>query len=231
MENIHVNKKELIIKELKTISELGKLFSLGYSHALLEHPELSNLDVEVSNSDKHPVLRKTGGFARHQSQTEIKRPLVVIGDKGVEHYRELMGKRKISTDMCAEILGIPRERLTPEVLAVFIFLHELGHGYDYLVNMPKAEDYKSKRDADMASLPVPGWNPALLAQGFEDGSLDKWYEENKEVIEKNGYKSKSELLEVQERAYHELETERFPDNFAATIIKKNREDFLPESDI
>lgn len=208
---------------LEQSGELGKLFANAYELALKKFPELSSVDIKISGPNEYLVLKKTGGFARHQSERFEKKPLVVINaESGVEHYRKLMAERRVSMEVSAQKIGIDTNNLTPEILAVFIQLHELGHGYHYLTEIPNGEEYKKKRREELNSLPLPGWNPARLANALgEGGELDEWYKTNEEQLKKDGLPTRQSIIEAQEKAYHSISTEDFPDQFAANIIKEN----------
>lgn len=210
-------------KKLEQSGEIGVLFARAYELALKKFPELFDVDIKISGPNEYSVLKKTGGFARHQSERFEKKPLVVINaESGVEHYRKLMTERRVSVEISAQKIGIDPKDMTPEILAVFIQLHELGHGYHYLTEIPNGEEYKKKRKEELDSLPLPGWNPARLANGLEEGGeLDEWYTTNEEQLRKNGLPTRQSIIEAQERAYHSISTEDFPDQFAAKIIKEN----------
>jgi len=46
-----------------------------------------------------------------------------------------------------------------------------------------------------------------------------WYEVNKGALSASGYSSREELMKAQERAYHQIDSEDIPDQFAAEILK------------
>lgn len=215
---------------LEQYEEVGKLFAKAYELALKKFPELSNIDIKISGPDEYPVLKKTGGFVRHQSERFENKPLVVINTQsGIEHYEKLMRERRVSSEVSAQKIGIDPKDMTPEILAVFIQLHELGHGYHYLTEIPDGNEYKKKRKKELDSLPLPGWNPAQLANGLEkEGELDEWYTTNEEQLRKNGFPTRQSIVEEQEKAYHSISTEDFPDQFAAKIIKENFHVLFPK---
>lgn len=183
----------------------------------------TGVDIKFGSSKEIPNLEKTGGFAKHQSENLSNRPLVVMNvEKGPSHYQRLMMERMTSAQISAEKAGIDFKDFKAEMLAAFIFLHELGHGYDYLKNVPDPEKHKKRREQELNGLPVKGWDPASLAKGLEyGGALDQWWMDNEIALQRIGYASRRDLLDAQERAYHSISSEDFPDQFAAKIIKKN----------
>ena len=132
--------------------------------------------------------------------------------------------------MCAKLLGVSFDELTPEILSCFIFLHEVGHTYDYL-NNPEYTEFKEKRKKELNTLPIPGYNPVNLIKELnnENTPIGKWYMDNAAIIEKQGYNglySKQEIITAQEIAYHSIETEMIPDRFAASVLLKNKKEIF-----
>ncbi len=208
------------IESLKEKGELGELYAECYSIALREYPEVVGVDVVAKGPEDVPKLAHAPGFARHQSVSETGRPMVVMNvDSGMSHIDRLMQEAQFSVQLCAEKLGLSAENITSSQLGAFIFLHELGHAYDYIVRVPDGAEKKQKRVAEMATLPLPGWTPSKARRAFAPGGrLALWFEQNREEIALQGYHSHDELLEAQSRAYRLLPSEMVADEFAVHIM-------------
>ena len=57
------------------------------------------------------------------------------------------------------------------LLAQFIFLHELGHIVDYMEHGDDLAVIQERRRREMQTLPVPGFNPAKLANYISMGQF------------------------------------------------------------
>ena len=231
--NDEIEKRDSIKKSLEgKVKDFGLLFSKSYDFAIKECPDIIHSNIEIDTEEKYSVLKNTGGFAKHQGETKLGiNPLVVMSAGGRDHYEYLMNSRKATVDICAKLLGVSFDELTPEILSCFIFLHEVGHTYDYLINNPVYKEFMEKRKKEMNTLPIPGYNPVNLIKEFGDEStpLGKWYADNAVNIEKNGYNglhSKQEIINAQEIAYHSLETEMIPDRFATSILLKYKKEIF-----
>jgi hypothetical protein len=212
------------IEALRARGEVGELFSEIYKAAIEEEPRLTDSKIWALGSETpgFGFLKYTGGGARHKDLSESgKYELVINTDDGIEHYERLLTVRRTSAEICAEKSGIEKNAITPVQLASFIFLHELGHIVDFIKNAPDKATHSERRKRDMDTLPIPGYNPAQLAQSLETSDGKKWFFANAKTLKKHfGVSSFYELLKLQETAYHSVETEDIPDQFAVRIMKK-----------
>ena len=108
--------------------ELGNAWTI----ALETYPELSILKTEKIGASKEDFLQYTAGefVASNDSQKVLVR--MVLGDIG--HLEGLRTARKTAIEIIAGKLGITPERIDNKVLSLLIFLHEVGHGWDYILN-------------------------------------------------------------------------------------------------
>ena len=217
-----------VVQVLESAGEVGKIFARAYEAAAGNFPELRDVDIILGDPEREPVLKKTGGFARHQSQTFRQRPSVTVNARlGIEHYRNLMKERRVSAQISAEKAGIDPDKVTPEILAAFIFLHELGHARHYLIE-PDGDKYREQRKIEMEALPFGNWNPGRLALALDaGGKLDTWYTTNEKILSQKGYPTRESIVEAQERAYHSINTEDIPDQFASKVIKEHFNKLFP----
>ncbi|MAG11973.1 MAG: hypothetical protein CMI52_04185 [Parcubacteria group bacterium] len=226
--NDQLDSVQKTIESLRGRGELGSVLADSYEFALAEFLEVAGVDVIAAGPDAYPKLGKIGGFVRHQSRSETGRPMVVMNvDSGLEHFDGLMREYTSSISLCAERIGVSFEDMTPSSLAAFIFLHEMGHAYDYLENVPDGEVKRKKRFDEMATLPLPGWAPSRARHAFvPGGQLALWFEANKDALAQQGYDSPEVMLDAQARAYRDLPSEVVADEFAVGIMQKHFDRFF-----
>lgn len=212
------------IETLQSKGELGLMFSALYEAALDEEPRLAEVKVWAIGPETpgFDFLKHTGGAAWHKDNSSTGRYEVVMNtDDGIEHFERLLSTRRASAEISAKKIGIEKNKITPEQLASFIFLHELGHLVDYMDNAPDSATYSERRNRDMEKLPIPGFNPAELAKSLETREGKKRFFDNvRSLHSKFGISSMHELMVLQETAYHDVETEDIPDRFAARVMRK-----------
>ncbi|MFH0851915.1 MAG: hypothetical protein V1876_04170 [Candidatus Peregrinibacteria bacterium] len=153
--------------------------------------------------------------------------------------KELMQHRKKSVEMVARDLGIKVDAVTPRLLKVFIFLHEIGHVHDYLTNFLKplqesgcknpkttaTEHYQERNKQDYASLPIPNGASSGLAMWTAIPAIFwdavKRHMPSEVIPPELARMTPAELVALQEAAYKATTGERIADTFAADFIKKN----------
>ncbi|MBI2636508.1 hypothetical protein HYW84_04260 [Candidatus Peregrinibacteria bacterium] len=152
---------------------------------------------------------------------------------------ELMQHRPKSVQLVAERLGIPRESMTPLLLKTFIFLHEVGHTYDYITRflrplregqdpLPKTyatADWRTRFQDELAALPIPNMAPSQLRMFSIFAPLPELARQQgaKEEVIRRAEQDAEAVLQEQEEAYKRGESEQRADDFATKIL---REDIL-----
>lgn len=218
----------------KIFEEADPDYSRAYLQVLNEYPELEVLNVKAGTQEQYPMLQYTGGFWQRPTESDPS-PSIVVKMGGEQHYDRLMVDRETSARQAAEMLGITFEKLkaSPNILKLFIFLHEIGHAQDYITNYfndPKSEsdpeynpaaENRAQRDREMATLPIPNTNPVQARQYLDRGILGPHFERNKTYFEKLDISTVEDLLTTHEKAYRELPSERYADTFAANVLRKN----------
>lgn len=193
-----------------------------------EHAELFSIlrmkKWSPTNVDEQK-LKYTGGAFKPRPFSGEPEITVYPGDR--EHNTQLLTTRKESVKIVAKMLGVPPERITPELLGTFIFLHEVGHSKDYTENYLHASSdpasaWEKRRAAEMATLPLPGGDPAQMQLLRQSGELKQRLEANPGILEK--FYSIDELIAAHERAYRALPSEKYADEFAADILKRHMKD-------
>lgn len=218
-------------KILEELNRIDPMYGQLYLFAARDFPEIDYLiRFHGSSKEEYPCLEYTNGFCRVSGGLDVHASIVVGNSPEPQrHYGKLLEDRKTSVQVVAQLMVIDVEvlRRHPEFLAQFIFLHEVGHAHDYIVNyVNRAQDsdpLQAKRNVraqEMAGLPYPGLNPADIKSMHLDGRLAVEFENHRKYFENKGIVSVGCLVEAQERAYRGLPSESYADNFAVGIIKK-----------
>jgi len=213
-------------------------YAQAYMTMLRDHPEMAQLNVHAGSKEQYPTLEFTGGFWK-RPENKDENPSIVVEMSSEGHYQQLMVDRETSARRAADMLGIDFEELkqNPKLLKLFVFLHEVGHAQDYIMHYrndprngtepdydPVSENQK-KRDAEMASLPVPGANPVRVRKMLEEGTLGPYFQKYKAHYETRGIDTIDQLVAAQEEAYRSLPSEHYPDMFAARVLRNHWEEF------
>lgn len=122
--------QELLEKELRKI----------WNIALEEYPELSILETENLIVSQKDFLQYTAGefvASNEQGRSAVK---MILGN--IQHLDSLRNKRKVALEIIANKLGIASEHIEAKILNLLIFLHEMGHGLDYINNYLKNPIYE-----------------------------------------------------------------------------------------
>lgn len=209
------------LDQLKSKGELGEMFSVLYTAAVKAEPRLSEVLVRATGSDVDPVLKETGGHATHAGKSDSGRYEITVNtDDGLAHYERLFEIRHKSVLASVAKIGFNPEGFDAKALAGFIFLHELGHIVDFMHNAPDFDSHTERRNADMATLPVPKFNPVTLLKFLDTEDGKNWFAKAKSALEnKFGVTTPSELVDYQDVQYRALPTEDIPDKFAAEVIR------------
>jgi hypothetical protein len=203
-----------------------------FQYLFTDHPELNILDIEIATKEQYPVLEYTGGFWR-RPDINNPNPRVFIEVSGTKHYEHLLKDRELSARAAAEMIGIDFSVIQqhPEVLSMFIFLHEVGHADDYIknyLNNPNIDDpvvvnLETKKN-EVNSLPIPGVSSADAKKLENSGKLAEYYQKFRLFYEAKGIFSPEELLKINEIAYRKLPSESYADNFAAQTLRAHWND-------
>lgn len=162
-------------------------------------------------------------------------PRIVVYTGNSFHYDQLLTQREISSRTAAEMIGIDFEEIkrNPQILALFIFLHEIGHARDYILNYLKglrgndeyspAKSWNENTEQEQGKLYIPNCNPAQARAMYESGELKVYFDQYRDYYQQHSINSPEELLEANERVYRNLPKEKYADQFAADFIKKHRD--------
>lgn len=196
-----------------------------WSELLLQYPSLSCVECVFGSKESADMQFMPGPppkmfFPEHA-------PLAIF-----EHALET---RPVSCQLVCELLGIPKVELTPQLLRVFIFLHECGHAHDFVENfcgfstlehpensIKRFEEAcmrcNERQDIELKSLPIPMTPSGFLASRRESPdyvqSLVSEYLKKPDVTEEDF----DAVLQTLERAYKALPSESYADAFAKRFL-------------
>jgi hypothetical protein len=205
-----------------------------YMFLIEDYPELESLEITSGTKEQFPVLEYTGGFWKRPSDLNTNPSIVVALGTGSNHSQSLFQDREFSARRAAKDLEVDYSLLqqNPELLGLFIFLHEIGHAHEYIneyANNPEfldkgidpSKENENVREKEMMSLPVPNANPVRVKQMYTRGELTQYFDLYRQYYLEKGISSAEELVTAQERSYKDLPTEKYADQFAAQVLKKH----------
>jgi len=224
--------KTFEMKQKKVIAEAGPDVASAWDIALSDHPELRRVQVLKSDPTKHPVLEHTAGFFKNPSEWEKIPTIVIASQVPDEHFETLKTTRRRSVEIISELIGVKPTELTTRALKTFIFLHELGHADEFISYVNQQDSYadatqawKQRYKEEMSTLPIAGMNPSKLKTALDEGHLHELLAAQNDPRIHEGI-TEDDLLSVQDEAYRHLPKEAYADNFAAKIIRDNRDLFI-----
>ncbi len=200
-----------------------------WSQVLTRYPVLSRVEIIIPSADSSLVY--TGGeFLLPDDENPD--PAIVILPADISVYEKLKETRAPAIKIAADLLGRPFGEMSGEDIKQFIFLHEVGHTYDFIVNF-EANSRIGEKDAvrvwstlfveQMNSLPVPGLDPndlKIALGGIQ--TLSEFINIRPTLgarIKRLNIDTVEELLVAQELAYRNTPKESFADQFAAQFLK------------
>lgn len=199
---------------------------------------IRDIKVEDVRDSELKVANFTPSFS-HYEDSKIKIP--IENESGyiefvMENREELL---KIIKERLEE-KGVEVDNIDDDFLQFFIFLHELGHAYDYLTNdegesveqPPNEQEYR-ERNKKAKPLPIPHMKPAVFVRMVKEYGWDQddeIWKETRDDFEENGRinnekikeaDNTDEALAIIERAYKNLDSEAAADDFATDFIAEH----------
>lgn len=223
--------KEVSLQEyLKQENDDLSVFNL-LKQMVRVNPFLANVKIVFISHDTEP---NTGGtFDIVKVDEHALAPIISIVENNKEHMERVLRERRSSIELVARKLGIPFEKMTPELLRIFIISHELGHASDYIKNYQlnpnygsvegAVEDWNVHYEATISSLPVSDLDPSQLKDRLNKySSIKEFIADFPETrIDTQKITSLGQLLHEQEVAYRNSPYEKYADDFAANFLKNN----------
>ena len=193
-------------------------------------PLLDDIFITVRVADENEIIGGQHFVPEIDLPQEIE---VTVGDESqMFAFREA---RAHTLELMARDFGVAAEDVSAELLDTFILLHELGHAYDYRLNvengqegtadLPREEQGRAFSQAyweQLATLPIPGITPTELNKQLVERGFEAVQFEYAEYI--GTVSSEEELRVLQQVSYRNLPAERYADEFATGFIKA----YLPE---
>jgi len=200
-------------------AELGVILAEAYRGAIDLDPRLSEIKIvpiEDPDDKRHGYARAKGSKGNESGRHEAHIRLDNL-DQTLDMYSQAMSQAPETIAIIAEKIGVPIERVTPQLLYVQSILHEIGHLTEHMDYEDDPEFPKLRRKQEMAAMPVGNVTVGALLDPESAGS--KYVEHNWESIQvEHGIDSRDDLIAMQSRAYRNLTSETIADNFAADVF-------------
>jgi len=152
----------------------------------------------------------------------------------------MLEERELSARIAADMIGIEFEVMVqhPELLGLFVLLHELGHAKYYLSEFENKAPGKSRlvafeeyeRASNLAKcaltfvLPIDdneprGITPFDLDKLEDEGNLDAFFQRNRKYFRDYGVNNKRELVRRVVEDYYKLPQEKAANEYSANFIR------------
>ena len=222
------------------LDQLKHPYRLAYAHALERHPVLNNVVVDHKTPEEAILLNYVPAYMKNptQSLSPAKPEITINADN--TYYSNMFVSRYWTLKSDSALLGITTGefRTHLDLLKVHIFLHELGHAFDYLVNYvgetekensDSAMAFDLQHKSELATLPYPGLNIGTLGYMHQTGRLIQKFEKYRGYFKRKGIFSVNDLLKEQELAYKKTPFEQNGNNFSLSILINTWQSFgFPE---
>jgi len=187
-----------------TISKENPLLAKTYSVMIRKFPELASIPISSFTEEEKRKTPKSGGrFNVCESGQEL------IFPTGETHLDEFAFTEdgKPTLDIIASKIGVSTETLlkTKGLIDAFIFLHEGGHAHEYIKSGMTWLEHAEKRKEEIKSLPGGGYTPSRYVALCREQSIP----------------ISTDHIRIVSEAYRNLPSEKYSDNFAASLIREN----------
>lgn len=230
-----MNKSEKLSASLDLLKRrgedlMGEELRNIWKEILSRFPELSRVEIIVPDKDK--TLSYTGGEFILPNE-ENPDPAIVILPADDSLYEKLKETRPLAIKIAGDLVNKEVKEMSGEDIKKFIFLHEVGHAYDFISNFendPQIGEEMSVytwnmlRYEEMSSLPIPHYDPNdlnmfITSSGIKEvADLIQKQPEIENRIKELNISTIQELLDRQEISYRKLQKEAFADQFAGRFF-------------
>lgn len=209
---------------LHNSGELGPALFTAYDTAVQHYPELAEVTIRYRSTPQADATMGARSVYILNNEVPL-RGIALDPTPTVEVMRERMRGQTSGlylTDFMSKKLGVASERISPEMFAQFVLLHELGHAKNTF-DGETPHEWRERRNQEMARLPIPGRTPGQLeAEIYDiDSDLDRWYQGEQAELTRRGWTTRSDIVDAQRETYRELPTEAFADRFALSFFARN----------
>ena len=210
-----------------------------FAIVLREHPELGGTQFEVAREgDKRCSI---GSYDILEREDGMPLPVIFLDTEDLSRFQRLIDKGLLAVKMNAEQLGLHVDEMTPELLRLFIVSHELGHIHDFVKNYlsdPDLDPWEAldemddHRDASMRFLPGGGLTPRDFADRIRDAKTIEEAVDRVPAIRNHPRFGEIDTVEgwidLQDEEYRTSPPESYADHFAARLILRHADIFLPQ---
>ncbi len=209
-----------------------ELIGLLWQSLQKENPQLSTVHVEDVSARSDATFEFTAGDFVPPARTQDK-PKIRIATADVGSLENMLTTREASVRIIAELLDLPFEKISKELLLAFILAHEAGHAQDFVTNyqdvgsdkLANSNVWTDQYIEQLDTLPVPRLTPSDLKNTINNsGGYVRFcarFSLLPQRLADRGITSEEQLLVAQERAYRSLPRESYADQFAASHIKQH----------
>jgi|GEM_PF-6046173 len=229
-EKFHSKKENKTIKSKNSLKEFKeKIRNARKAEILLSSGEEILNAIRAVNTN-YPEIQKFIDFKLDTSCSRphcLYKPINTIirmpGENSSFYRKEVNGSLR---KMMEEYLNIDKNEITESQIKTFIFLHEVGHAYDFIYNF--ISEYSSRKEAyekllernkkSLQNLPIQkkGEDFRKISQNLKDGVLKLSEIEGLEEKYKN--MDVNSFIKLQNKMIRELPEERIANEFAAEIM-------------
>ncbi|HMS31307.1 MAG TPA: hypothetical protein PJ984_02840 [Candidatus Saccharibacteria bacterium] len=207
--------------ELLRQSELGVLLTRAYIGAVNHDLRLCEVNIvdldENSNSTAfaRPKWGKGNTSGRHE--VHIRNSNL---DEVLDHYKKELAVRPAVVARVADMLGINRREVTPQLFHVFTMLHELGHVSDFFDHEDDPEAYAREIRKARLSLPLGYLRTSKILDPKSDIHR-KILAHRDELFTMYKVDTLDDLLALHHDKYRDMPHEKHADYFAVEVLELN----------
>lgn len=208
-------------EQLLRNAELGVILSDVYNTAVNLDPRLADIEIVPMSPNEQrvaavkPVWARDNESGRHQVHVRLENL-----DGILAKYEKTMQEIPVAVELFAEQLGIKPDQVTPQLLYIHSFAHEMGHVTELLEDGFDKEEHDRRRREEYLALPIG--NTATSALIDPNSNIRKQIDANPVAVFAHlGVSDMDELIEKQARAYRNMTSERIADDFARDVFLVN----------
>jgi hypothetical protein len=205
--------------EILRQAEFGVILERAYIEATALDPRLEAVEIAALPEDVPSVARVLPAWRSESGKHRVEIALGNVDEK-LKETEKLIAAIPGGRKLFAEKMGITEDKLTPELMLVFGFLHELGHVTEFMDHEANPKELEVRMKREKEALPI---GRATVSAMMTEGSVaHKFIDENwDEISSRLGVRSVGDLLEKQHVAYRSMSSEAHADDFADLILRMN----------
>jgi hypothetical protein len=202
--------------------ELGGVLLDGYDAAREADPRLDEVEISpITDPEQISLGLAVAKWAvsvesgMHKIRLRLDNPMTAF-----DLCRQHVQRDPTTYHVIGERLGVAFNRLTPQLLSVFVELHELGHISQYFDHEENPEALASAIREERSMLPYVYAPPSYIAD--KKSPVRRNIEAHWGSIRSRlGVSTVEQLVEIQAIAYRNMPTEANADHFAIEVLSDN----------